>query len=381
MAGVVTAARRDTPSAMSDATPSRMVLAGFVRDLPFERDGRLTRGARHFAPGARVFLTQPYGAGYRLQRSTMTVTGPHRDTGELVSRLCPSGRIRGHHRADVSRGDLLDAFARHEARARSAATPAAWRVRRFPETCLPAHQDGVGWGWEEGAWASLTATLLAPSRPRLAEALACALACTEADALVAMAAGRAGALLHDHLRTGAEARRPLGRVAEVWEALAPVRWIGAVERGFRRRGMRPEGKASPSSLMATVCLCADVAGVEAAEALARELAAACGLRGEVRVMWEVVARSAVVTTGVPPWWGRPDVRFAWPTLDLPAGAWMERLPSAVWYNFAGWRTRAKDVVPPAAMAPLVAIHRLGYAVGGLGDAHVALRCPALPVAR
>ncbi len=366
---------------MSDKTQGRLALAGYIRDLPFELDGRIVRGSRHFAPGARVFLISPYGAGFRVQRSTFTVIGPHRDTGEIVSRLCLSSRIRGHYRVYVTRRALLDAFGLYESNAGRSATPEPWRINTFPAKRTPASREGVSAGWEEGAWESLTATLLDPSRARLAECLACALDCDEETARAHVDSNDAGGVLHAQVHQRPSGRKAVRRVAEVWEALAPPRWIGTNERTFRSRGTSPEGKASPSSLMAAVCLCADVVGVESAEALAREIAAACGARGDVRVTWEVLGRTEVATRGTPPWSGRPDQRFGFPPVNVPAGDWMERLPSAIWYNFTGWMWRARGVVPPATIAPLVALHRLGYAVGGVSDARVTLRCPALPIAR
>lgn len=366
---------------MSDKTQGRLVLAGYIRDLPFEMDGRIVRGSRHFAPGERVVLTATYGAGFRLQRSTFTVIGPHRDTGEIVARLCPSSRIRGHYRVYVTQRALIDVFDACAERARPRTLPETWKINRFPAKRTPASHDGVSDGWAEDAWESLAATLLDPSRARLAECLACALDCDDATAQAHLASGDAGGALHAYVHQRLGGRRAVRRVAEVWEALAPPRWIGASERTFRIHGMSPEGKGSPSSLMAAVCLCADVVGVESAEAIAREIAAACGVRGDVRVTWEVMGRAEITTSGTPPWWGRPDQRFGFPPLDMQPGAWMARLPSAIWYNFTGWVGRARGVVPPTAIAPLMALHRLGYALGGVSDARVTLRCPALPIAR
>lgn len=369
---------------MSDTPPGRLALAGYIRDLPFELDGRIARGARHFAPGARVFLTSPYGAGlhtFRLQRSTVTVIGPHRDTGKIVAHLCLSSRIRSHYRLHVTHRAVLDYFDFCRSMGRARLTPETWKINAFPAKRTPANQQGVSEGWDEGAWETLTTTLLNPSRARLAACLACALDCDEETAQAYLDAGDAGGVLHAQVHQRPGGRKAVRRVAEVWETLAPPRWIGASERTFRSRGAPPAGRASPSSLMAAVCLCADVAGVTSAEALAREIAAACGLRGDVRVVWEVLGRAEIATSGLSPWSRRLDPRVAATPTNTPAGAWMQRLAGAIWYNFTGWMVRARGVVPPAAVAPLVELHRLGYALGEVSDARVTLRCPALPIAR
>lgn len=232
----------------------------------------------------------------------------------------------------------------------------------------PMAGDGR-FGWAPGEWDSLTAGLLSPRRPDLARCVAIALGMSDDEARDLIACGHAGRALLLGQVAGRPA--PLLSAAEAWEALAPIRWTHEPARRFHpahAHGAKP--RAAPNTTLAVACLCADVEGVTAAERLARELAAACGVGSVAELAWRVASRTEVHTRATGTRSGAHD--------EASLDARLAGLVRAVRVNDEGWRERVASSLPAAALAPLFGLVRLGYAVERLSPERLTLMCPALP---
>ncbi|MEZ4406117.1 MAG: hypothetical protein R3A52_06560 [Polyangiales bacterium] len=192
---------------------------------------------------------------------------------------------------------------------------------------------------------------------------------SEDDARALIARGDAGRALHRGVIDG----RPVNplRAAEAWEALAPVTWTSDPARRFHLAhvsGAKP--KRAPNTVLAVACVCADSEGVTAAESLAREVAAACGVGSASEVLWRVAPRSELFARASGPRSGARDEG----SLD----ARLTSLVRAVMVGDDPWRERVAPTLPEAALAPLFGLVRLGYAIERLSPESVTLMCPTLP---
>lgn len=336
-------------------------VAAFVRDLLLEWNGRELRGTRLFAPGTLVHVAPPMsGDGW----ARTYLTGPARDTGRYVRVVGPRARLQRHHRRWIDDPEMLAALG---------PDTGPWQRPELAPYLATFSDDPLAeegrFGWAPGEWDALTAGLLSPRRPELARCVATALGVSEDDARALIDRGAAGRALH----RGAIEGRPTTalRAAEAWEALAPITWTSDPARRFHLAhvsGAKP--KRAPNTLAAVACYCADVAGVTAAESLAREVAAACGVASVGEVVWRVAQRSELRARATGTRSGVLDEA----SLDA-------RLAGIVGAVIAGddpWRERVAPTLPEAALAPLFGLVRLGYAIERLSPESVTLMCPTLP---
>lgn len=359
--------------------PPHFALAAYVRELIYEYRGREVRGTRHFAPGALVYVGRPY-SGDGWERTF--ITGPVRGSGRYISLMGPRSRLVHPHRRWVDDPVVLEALTW---------SPSGWwtedgsvpeLLSRFSEDPLADTRET---GWEDGEWERLTARLLVPERPRLVAGVATVLDVPPATAEALLAEGDAGRALRNLFRgrPGPQGATPLRSARAAWRVLAPAAWR---EDGSGRRFLMPHGEAlaTPETPLDVVCACADVEGLEAAEALARELAAVCGVTGPVRIVWRVASRTEVYRhAGSYP--HAPPVREGPDRLEVLSQvlAWAAR---AIVGANVRWRSDAEDIVarhgaPPAeAFRLLCALLGTGYALERLSPGRVVLLCPALPSA-
>lgn len=341
--------------------PPHFAIAAFVRDLLFERDGRELRGTRLFAPGTLVHVAPPMsGDGW----ARTYLTGPARDTGRYATVVGPRSRLHRHHRRWIDDPEML---------ATLGPDTGPWQRPELGPYLATFSEDPLAeegrFGWSPGEWGALTAGLLSPRRPELTRCVATALALTESEARALIARGAAGRALY---RGAIEGRpTPALRAAEAWEALAPVAWTSDPSRRFHLTnapGAKP--KRAPNTLLAVACVCADVEGVVAAESLAREVAAACGVGSVGEVVWRVAPRTELH--------GRATGTRSGALDEGSLDARLAGLVRAVMVNDEVWRERVAPALPEAALAPLFGLVRLGYAIERLSPESVTLMCPTLP---
>lgn len=358
------------------ALPPHDVLAAYVRDLVYEDHGREVRGTRYFAPGTLVYVNPPY-SGDGWERTYLT--GPVRGSGRFMSMLGPRSRLVHHHRRHVSDPEVLEAF--------RWTCGGPWLPGREWTDTLLSHfsedelADTREAGWAPGEWERLTSRLLCPERPRLAECVATVLDVSLEQARALLLDGVAGRALRNLMkgRPGPTGRTPLRSARTAWAALAPASWREDACRYF----LTVDGGEHevPDTPLAAGCLCSDVEGVLAAEALARELATLCGAEGPLDIAWQPASRSEVYRRAGP-----------YPRVPRPTGP--ERLEELselfVWCvrALAGanvhWRRKAEETltrhgVPVQdALRLLFSLLGQGYAVERMEPGRVVLLCPLLP---
>jgi len=270
------------------ALSPRRLRAAIVRDVAYDSRGRLVRGMSRFAPGTQVYVAGPYsGDGYER---TMMI-GRDRDTTRYIVLMGATARLKQWHLADVTEPEALFVL-------RSAAGD--WEYHFISNTGLSTMLPPVAWQPPE-AWGPLVARWFAPERPRLAACAAAVLGCEHDEALAWIEQGT----LERQLIAAQKGRcvpAVLRSSIEAWRALAPPAWqADAVSRSFARRDLGAPGaeahalprRARPGSMHATVAFCSGPDGVEAAEALAREIAATLRPAASPAVVWHFVRRSEI----------------------------------------------------------------------------------------
>jgi hypothetical protein len=210
----------------------------------------------------------------------------------------PTARLKQWHLADVTEPEALFVL-------RMAAGD--WEYRFTSNAGLPSTRPPIVWQPAE-AWGGLVARWFTPERPRLAACAAAALGCEHEEALGWIAQGTLECkLVAAQKGRSPPASRPVLRSStEAWRALAPLAWQadGAL-RSFARPDLgAPASKAHalptrarPGSMQATVAFCSGPSGIEAAEALARDIAATLASDGREAasraVVWHFVRRSEI----------------------------------------------------------------------------------------
>lgn len=341
-------------------------VTAFVRRAPYELDGVIIRGAAHFAPGTRVYVDPPY-SGDGWERTYMV--GRDRDHGRWIRLMGPRARLRGFHVEEVTDPEALAVLALGGPWTRypgwlEAIAAAAARPRALP--------------WTDDAWSDAVLRAWTPTREPLGANAARVLDCDPARVDPWIRDGTLGTRLRAFEKGRWTPGGPanLRRAKAAWAALAPMAWTDAPARRFlpAARAADAHQADAPRGLGAIVSFTADVAGVEAAEQHAREIARMTGA-GTARVIVWRIGTLAAAQGALPTPWYDASANAVTRALGLMRAVVQDDDDEA-----ARLAIEAPDLI--ALVWPAVfALAARGYAIAAIGDGRVELVATEMPRAR